>query len=243
MREWVERETPQHGVTLEEYAIGRYPVTNAEFKRFVDDGGYGNPDYWTRAGWKAREANGWIQPCFWDDERYNDPAQPVVGVSWYEAMAYCRWLSARTGKPYRLPTEAEWEKAARGDKDSRRYPWGDNWEPKRCNSKESGLGRAAPVGQYPRGDSPYGVGDMAGQVWEWCSSRYGGYADKPAFGYPYRSDDGREDLEGDDTRILRGGAWYNGGGYCRCSCRDGFIPGYGIDYGGFRCARDSLSAL
>jgi len=237
-RQYIEREVPQHEVTLAAYAIGRYPVTNAEFARFVEDGGYGNPDYWTEAGREQKESEGWTQPRYWEDDEWNDPSQPVVGVSWYEAAAYCRWLAARTNKPYRLPSEAEWEKAARGS-DGRRYPWGNAWEASRCNNKESGPGRTTPVGEYPGGDSPYGVGDMAGQVWEWCSSQYGGTEARPRFGYPYRPDDGREELEGDDTRILRGGSWYNDNpaAVCRCGYRYRYNPWLRGDYWGFRCAR------
>jgi formylglycine-generating enzyme required for sulfatase activity len=237
-RKYIEREVPQHEVTLAAYAIGRYPVTNAEFARFLEDGGYRNPDYWTEAGWQQKESEGWTQPRYWEDEKWNDPAQPVVGVTWYEAAAYCRWLAAKTGKPYRLPSEAEWEKAARGT-DGRRYPWGNAWDAGLCNNKESGPGHTTPVGQYPGGDSPYGVGDMVGQVWEWCSSKYGGTEPQPKFGYPYRSDDGREELEGDDTRILRGGSWYddNPAAYSRCGYRAGSYPGSWDNYGGFRCAR------
>ncbi|MFN2226340.1 MAG: SUMF1/EgtB/PvdO family nonheme iron enzyme, partial [Anaerolineae bacterium] len=242
-RDWIQNETPQHEVHLDEYAIGRYPVTNAEFKRFVDDGGYQEKTYWTDAGWQQKESEGWKQPRSGDDEQWNDPSQPVVGVSWYEALAYCRWLAAKTKKPYRLPTEAEWEKAARGA-DGRRYPWGDDWDAQLCNNKESGPGRTTPVGQYsPGGDSPYGVGDLAGQVWEWCQSRYGGVDARPQFDYPYRPDDGREDLEGEDTRILRGGSWYNDkpAAVCRCGYRYWYFPRYRSNLIGFRCARDSAS--
>jgi formylglycine-generating enzyme required for sulfatase activity len=235
---YIEREVPQHEVTLAAYAIGRYPVTNAEFARFIEDGGYRTRDYWTEAGWKQKESEGWKQPRYWEDDQWNDPSQPVVGVSWYEAAAYCNWLAARTGKPYRLPTEAEWEKAARGS-DGRRYPWGNQWDPGRCNNKESGPGRTTPVGAYSGGDSPYGVGELAGQVWEWCSSKYGGVEARPKFGYLYRSGDGREELEGDDTRILRGGSWYSDSpaAVCRCGYRVGGDPWYGNYNWGFRCAR------
>ena len=234
----IKRELPQHEVTLAAYAIGRYPVTNAEFRRFAEDGGYTSREHWTEAGWQAKESNGWKQPRYWDDNQWNDPSQPVVGVAWYEAAAYCNWLAHKTGKPYRLPTEAEWEHAARG-KEGYRYPWGDAWDKARCNNKESGPGRTTPVGQYPSGDSSFGVGDMVGQVWEWCSSKYGGIDLKPKFGDPYRSDDGREDLEGDDTRILRGGSWYDDlpAAYCRCGYRFRLDPDIRYNYRGFRCAR------
>ena len=240
-RQYVEREAPQHEVELGAYAIGRYPVTNAEFARFIEEGGYDERDYWTAAGWQQKEKEGWQQPRYWEDKQWNDPAQPVVGVSWYEAVAYCRWLAAQTGRPYRLPTEAEWEKAARGP-DGRRYPWGNDWDAARCNNKASGPGRTTPVGQYsPAGDGPYGAGDLVGQVWEWCSSRYGGGEVKPQFGYPYRPDDGREELEGDDTRIVRGGSWYDDdpAAHCRCGLRRGADPRYRLAPWGVRCARTS----
>lgn len=240
-REWVEREVPQHEVTLATYAIGRYPVTNAEFARFIEDKGYAVRDYWTEAGWAQKEKEGWTEPRYWKDEKWNAAAQPVVGVSWYEAAAYCTWLAAKSGRRYRLPTEAEWEKAARGT-DGRRYPWGNAWDPAKCNNAETGSGATTPVGQYPEGASPYGVDELVGQVWEWCSSRYGGTESKPQFGYPYAPDDGREDPEGDDMRILRGGSWYNKAGLCRCGFRDRGYPWYRYsDVRGFRCVR-SLSS-
>jgi formylglycine-generating enzyme required for sulfatase activity len=229
-RGWIQNETPQHEVTLDAYAISRYPVTNDEFARFIEDGGYRERDYWTEAGWKQKEGDGWTQPRYWDDDKWNAPSQPVVGVSWYEALAYCNWLAAKTGRPYRLPSEAEWEKAARGT-DGRRYPWGNQWDPARCNNKESGPGRTTPVGEYPTGDSPYDVGDLVGQVWEWCSSKYASY--------PYLVGDAREGLEGDDVRILRGGSWAdsNFAGVCRCGYRYRYSPWYRGYDGGFRCAR------
>ncbi len=168
----------------------------------------------------------------------------MVGVSWYEAVAYCKWLTAETGdakRPYRLPTEAEWERTARGPStgaaDNRRYPWGAPWDKQRCNNKELGLGQTTPVGQFsPAGDSPEGVSDLAGNVWEWCSTRYGGVDATPKFGYPYQADK-REDLEGDDTRILRGGSWFAGSAWCRCGYRLWYDPDGRFNSRGFRCAR------
>ena len=241
-RYFIEREVPQHEVELAEYQIGRYPVTNAEFQRFVDDGGYNTREFWTEAGWKWKERRRWQGPRLGDDERWNDSAQPVVGVSWFEALAYCNWLAAKTAKPYRLPTEAEWEKAARGI-DGRRYPWGNEWDSERCNNKESGPGGTTPVGQYPRGDSAVGAVDMVGQVSEWCSSLYGGTGASPRFGYPYQADDGRENLEEEDTRIVRGGSWWNDNpaAVCRTGTRFWLAPSGWDNLRGFRCARASSS--
>jgi formylglycine-generating enzyme required for sulfatase activity len=234
---WIKNEAPQHEITLSAYAIGRYPVTNAEFKRFIDDNGYTTQAYWTDAGWQRKESESWTKPRYWDDQQWNDLSQPVVGVTWYEAAAYCNWLAQKTGKLYRLPTEAEWEYAARG-KEGYRYPWGNQWDKTRCNSKEHGAGHTTPVGQFsPQGDSSFGVGDLAGQVWEWCSTKYGGTEAQPKFKYPYLLDDGREDAQGDDTRILRGGSWADDPAYCRCGYRIRLDPGFRNYDGGFRCAR------
>ncbi len=211
-----DREKPQHQVTLPGYWIGRYPVTNAQFARFIEGGGYRNRSYWTEAGWERRESQGWTQPRYWNDGKYNDPAQPVVSVSWYEAVAYCRWLSERSGLPVALPSEAQWEKAARGT-DGCIYPWGDQ-EPtdKLCNSGQN-VGRTTPVGEYsPAGDSPYGCADMAGNVWEWTSSLFNPY--------PYDPEDGREDPDSTGTRVLRGGAFVDSNVVVRCSARYNYYP-------------------
>ena len=129
-RRWVEkgffkREQPQHSVTLDTYWIARHPVTVGQYRVFLAAGGYRERCYWTTAGWAWREAVDRGMPDFWDDDTWTgDERLPVVGVSWYEAAAYCRWLSEETGQAFRLPTEAEWEKAARGS-DGRTFPWGN----------------------------------------------------------------------------------------------------------------------
>ena len=220
-RDWIEREeTPRHQVYLPEYAIGRYPVTNAEYARFIEAGGYRQRAFWSQAGWQAKEERNWTQPRFWTDARWNQADCPVVGVSWYEGVAYCRWLSQATGRLFRLPSEAEWEKAARGP-EGRLWPWGNTWDPNRCNSREKGPGRTTPVGLYsPAGDSYYGVADMAGNVWEWCATKW----QKP---YPYdvTEDEWHADyLEGTDVRVLRGGSWINYEDYARCPIRRGGDP-------------------
>jgi formylglycine-generating enzyme required for sulfatase activity len=204
-------ERPRHKLVLPEYAVGRYPVTNFEYRAFIRDTGYNPPSYWENGDYP---------------EELGD--YPVVYVRWHDALAYCAWLSQKTGKSYRLPTEAEWEKAARGI-DERLWPWGQDWGAAKCNSKESGLGRSTPVGQYsPQGDSPYRVADMAGNVWEWCSSLYAPY--------PYKLDDGREDLKPDGDRVLRGGSFSSDPRLVRCSCRYGHLPNSRGGTIGFRVA-------
>ena len=220
----------QHTLTLATYWIGKTEVTNAQFRPFVAGDGYTNQTYWDSAGWQWRTDNKQVQPGCWSEARWNGDTQPVVCVTWYEAMAYTRWLSAQTGQRFSLPTEAEWEKAARGT-DGRIYPWGNSWEANRANSEESGLKKTVPVGQYPSGASPYGALDMAGNVWEWTRSVY-----TP---YPYNPTDGREDLSNPAQKYftLRGGAWLDQPIYLRAAFRLSLTPGYLYRFVGFRLAR------
>jgi formylglycine-generating enzyme required for sulfatase activity len=167
------------------------------------------------------------EPFYWRDSRFSALTQPVIGVNWYEAMAYAAWLARVTGKPYRLPSEAEWEWAAR--RNARRYPWGDAWEPARCNSSESRLGQPSPVGVYPHGATPDGLHDLSGNVYEWAATLY----------RPYRYDptDGREDPLVEGIRVMRGGSWYLGRTNVRCANRGRRNPGYWRHNLGYRIAR------
>jgi formylglycine-generating enzyme required for sulfatase activity len=184
-----EDERPTHQVALDEFAIDRTPVTNAQFALFLDALGAVNAmgerffDFDDADARIHRQGEKWVaDPGF---EKH-----PVVEVSWLGARDYCAWLGRR------LPTEAEWEKAARGT-DDRRYPWG-NRSPDRTRAQfNAGWSETKPVGSLPTGASPYGVLDLAGNVWEWVSSAY-----RP---YPYRADDGREDLMPSALRSTRGG--------------------------------------
>jgi len=225
--DWLLAQTPQHVIDLPAFDIGRYPVTNAEYAAFVtaSDGKASPPIHWEKGEVPAELAS-----------------HPVVQVTWQDATAYCDWLSEQTGKTYRLPTEAEWEKAAswnaqQGAKG--RYPWGDEWDAERCNNVEQDLGGTTPVGQYSQagGDSPYGASDIAGNVWEWTSSKWGGQRDKPSFGYPYDHSDGREARTGTEFRVLRGGSFYDGPGWCRSSARYPHETTKPADYVGFRVVR------
>jgi formylglycine-generating enzyme required for sulfatase activity len=217
-------EQPQHRVRVGKFHIGRYPVTVAQFRAFVKAASH---PLGTRT-----------QPCQ-DDH-------PAVRVSWPEAVASYQWLSQETGWPFRLPTEAEWEKAARGA-DGRSYPWGDDWDGVRCNARIrqvtsrtspirvdpyrkvdwAGDEGTTPVGRFsPAGDSQYGAADMAGNVREWCQSLY-----RP---YPYQAGGGREDLEADGSRVARGGSWYDLSVFARCACRYSCRPDPSWGAGGFR---------
>ena len=166
------------------------------------------------------------------------PNHPVVYVSWHDALAYCEWLTARlrewpeTPEPLAhllraagwcvtLPSEAEWEKAARGS-DGRRYPWGDDPDPNRANYDETGIGKTSAVGCFPGGVSPHGVEEMSGNVLEWTRSLWGPEWDKLTFPYPYKPDDGREQLQAPDTilRVVRGGAFWHDHQVARCAYRD-----------------------
>jgi formylglycine-generating enzyme required for sulfatase activity len=221
----------QHALYLPAYRLGVYPVTNVEYGRFVEAGGYGERRWWTEAGWAQKEKGGWTEPRYWNDSRFNLPNQPVVGVSWYECVAYCRWLSAESGQAYRLPTEAEWEKGARGT-DGRRYPWGDAFEAGRLNALEGEqvVWATTPVGVYAGGVSPYGAYDCAGNVWEWCATQWG-----KRYPYDVKEDEWTEIyLQGDAARVLRGGSWGLYQNVARCAFRSRSYPRFRNSNNGLR---------
>ncbi len=146
-----------------DYWIDKYPVTNEKYQAFLSAGGYDNKQYWSDDGWEWITKNTITVPEYWNDEKWNKPDYPVVGVSYYEAESYAAWVGKR------LPTEQEWEKAARGE-DGRQYPWGEEFDKNRCICSERSKLQTAPVTKHPNGVSPYGCYDMVGNVWEWCSS-------------------------------------------------------------------------
>jgi len=212
-----DNEQPVREIYLDAFKISKYPVTNEEYRRFVEAGGYSTKEYWTKDGWEWKEREKITEPEYWHSRKWNGANFPVVGVSWYEVFAYARWLSRVTGKKYRLPTEAEWEKAARGT-DGRIYPWGGEFDKVNCNSEEIGLNRTSPVGIFPSGQSPYELFDMAGNVWEWCSDWYGGdYYKKSPGKNPKGPGSG-------SNRVFRGGSWYFDSRFVRCAGRDGLDP-------------------
>jgi formylglycine-generating enzyme required for sulfatase activity len=275
--------TSQRRQTLPAYCIGRYAITNAEFKHFIDAGGYQVERWWSAEGlqWKAGGPNAhasamenWLdnrewfkkqnidqlaqsrswasstlnfwkevtilddaaarerahqiferpfnRPGYWDDTVLASPARPVVGVNWHEASAYCAWLSAVSGQNFRLPAEMEWEKAARG-LDGRAYPWGEKFDPAKCNSVESQIYTTTPVGLYPNGVSPMGVWETSGNIWEWCADWYGAFPGQPV------------DLiaqYGEKFRVVRGGSFLDLRWYARCAYRSRYGPaGFDPDLG------------
>lgn len=171
------RETISH-----DYWIDQYPVTNEKYRAFILADGYGNRAYWSEEGWKWKSECNITCPEYWNDTEWNKEGHPVVGISYFEAETYAKWAGKH------LPTEREWEKAARGE-GGREYPWGDTFDKLKCNSAVADRDHTTPVTQYPNGVSPYGCYDMAGNVWEWCANWF--------------------DEEKKDWRVVRGGSWSN----------------------------------
>lgn len=250
-RAWFENEVSQHQVDLDGYWIGKTEVTNAQYQAFVDAGGYDDASLWTEAGWDWRQSSGVSAPFCWNRADFNQPEQPVICIGWYEAVAYANWLARETGLDIRLPSEAEWEKAARGT-DARIWPWGndapDGTRLNACDvncviawadhSVDDGYTGIAPVGSYPDGASPYGALDMAGNVYEWTSTAWGGceWPGPGTYAYPYQADDGREGLAGTDCRVVRGGSWAGRHMDTRAAHRVRLVPDFrnvSVGLGGF----------
>ena len=204
-REWYVDETPAQKVHLKEFYIDKYEVTVAQYKRFMEE--------------TQRQA-----PKYFDNAKFTQENHPVVGVTWQDAADYCQW----TGK--QLPMEVEWEKAARGT-DSRYYPWGSLPDNTKANirGREDGYRYTAPVGRFSQGESPYGVMDMAGNVWEWTRSWY----------LPYPGNEQLSELFGKTYRVIKGGSWFSNIDLARASVRGKVKPDQRFNYVGFRCMRKS----
>ncbi len=235
----------QHVVQLPAFRIGRFPVTNAQYLAFVLER---RVLVAPEAGWRLAPVG--MEPP--PDKRDH----PMVGITWDDAVAYCQWLSGKTGRRYRLPSEAEWEKAASWDEQGnqatepqgtsgrqRRYPWGDEWAAGRCNLGSSGT---TPVSAHPEGASFYGVEDMLGNVWEWTSTRWGVERSRPQFVYPYTAEDGRENPAADqpyrEVRVLRGGSYQDRVGRVVCTTRSRAAADDRSSRRGFRVAGGDSSS-
>jgi len=238
-----DNEYPAREVFVPAFKLARVPVTNEEFARFVAEGGYGRRELWSEEGWQWRDKESWTCPLDWRCEDAGDwsarrmfeegalePDHPVTGVSWHEAEAFARFASKR------LPTEAEWEKAASWDgARKRRFAWGDEEPTVRFGN--FGLSRwgTTPVGSFPAGASHYGCLDMSGNVWEWTSTSFDAFPGFEPFPYPEYS----QVWFDDDHRVLKGGSWATGASVLRTSFRNFFRRHFRIAFAGIRLAEDA----
>jgi iron(II)-dependent oxidoreductase len=238
-----DNERPARELFVPAFKIARLPVTNGEYAHFVEEGGYERREFWGEEGWEWREKENWTRPLYWRrdgaggwaerrmfEEGAVEPDHPVTGVSWYESEAYARFAGKR------LPTEAEWEKAASWDgARKRRYAWGDE-EPSDafCNFDMRRWG-TTPAGAFPAGASPCGCLDMSGNVWEWTATPFEGFPGFEPFPYPEYSEvwfDG-------DHRVLKGGSWATRASLLRTSFRNFFRRHFRIAFAGIRLAEDA----
>jgi iron(II)-dependent oxidoreductase len=240
-----DNELPVREVYVPAFKMDKYLVTNAEYARFVEEGGYQRREFWSEEGWAYLEREGWAHPLYWtrDGEGWRErtmfedarlkPHHPVTGVSWYEAEAYARFVGKR------LPTEAEWEKAASWDDEKKRrlrFAFGDSVPSERQVANfDFRFWGTTPVNSFPEGASPYGCFDMTGNVWEWTSDHFEGYEGFKAFPYPEYSE---EWFDG-DHRVLRGGSWATAVPVLRTSFRNFFRRHFRIAFAGLRCAADA----
>ena len=246
-----DNELPAHTLALPAFKIDRLPTTNAEYARFIEEGGYTRREWWDAEGWQWRERENWTRPFYWTplahdggdaarrwsvrtmfEEGALKPEHPVSGVSWYEAAAYARFAGKR------LPTEAEWEKAASWDADGQRkrlYAWGDEAPDDARGNFDLRHWDTTPVGSFPAGASRAGCLDMTGNVWEWTSDPFAGYANFTAYPYPEYS----ETWFDGDHRVLKGGSWATHPTLLRTSFRNFFRRQFRIAFAGIRCAADA----
>jgi C_GCAxxG_C_C family probable redox protein len=217
---------------VEPFLVSRYPITKIQFQAFLDaQDGFHNQDWW--AGLNAQRED--IYPAA--EQRFNYDNHPRDNVSWFDAVAYCRWLNAQylmqddigenpvldhDGWEIRLPTEWEWQMAATGGIPDHKFPWGLDWDENRAHTKHNQLNKSIAVGMYPAGISPIGALDMSGNIWEWCLNCY--------------ENPGELDLSREDRRVLRGGSWYHWGSYAHTDMRSRYYPGHRYNAGGFRIA-------
>ncbi len=222
---------PARRVFVSAFRIDRYPVTVAAYASFLHAGGYRNRRHWTERGWAWRSENGIVQPRFWGEAEwsaYLSPNHPVVGVSAHEADAYAAWCGAR------LPTEAEWEKACRGD-DGRLYPWGASWVDDACGMRGYGPRGTVPIGTFPRGRTALGVSDMVGSVWQWCRD-VADDGESPGDSDPWVDPD---DYDDEAPRVTRGGAWNTLRWSVCATSRNAYPPAAQFSNLGFRLAEDA----
>jgi formylglycine-generating enzyme required for sulfatase activity len=206
-----DNEKPLHTVFLDGYWMGKYEVTFDQYDKYCEEKNKSKPS----------------------DQGWGREKRPVINVSWDDASAYCKWMSEKTGLNFKLPTEAQWEKAARGT-DSRMYPWGNGEPDETLANFDKNIDKTSPVGSYPNGASPFGLLDTAGNVWEWCNDWYGSdyYKKSPTKNPPGPEIDSKK-------RVQRSGSWNYDAGYLRCAFRGNGTPSLCFDFVGFRLCQDN----
>lgn len=222
------KETPLQRLWLKSFSISKYPITNAQFGGFVLDGGYTAKwrHCWTEAGWQWKGATNGPNKT---DDGYNLSNYPAVMITWYEAVAFSNWLSEKLGRMVSLPTEAQWERAARHT-DARWYPWGDDLTPDHANYYATGIGEKSTVGIFTKGGCRCGAQDMCGNIWEWCLTKWREDYNTPPDDEP----------EGDALRVLRGGSFDLDAGGVRCGVRNWNLPDSSYGHYGFRVVCTSI---
>jgi len=230
-------EWPPHWVEVDEFKISRYPVTVHEYAVFIEDDGYAEPRWWKQGGFAS-----WQEPEGWQGQ-FEHQNRPVVGVSWFEAIAYCAWLTDRLrrlgqltpNELIRLPTEAEWEWVARGSI-PRRFPWGEAEPTSELLNVNLTGGNPTPVGVYPLGATPEGVLDLSGNVWEWCADWYAYSYYQACYSQGTVKNPAGSKKTG-TVRVIRGGSRGHKAKDCRSAYRFHYQPDYRFSFTGFRCAR------
>ncbi len=219
------REEPPHTMNVREFEMASIPVTVSQYNIFLLGGGMNEKKWWSKTGWAWRqgEMDGWgredrTKPDGWNTQK-NRQHHPITGVTWYEAEAYCAWLGQAKKQRVRLPTEEEWERAARGD-DTRPFPWGEDFDPARANTLESERSTTVEAGSLPGDVSPFGIHDLAGNVQEWTSSSYDPL---PEENFPTAT-----------LHAVRGGSYYDTAYAARTSYRRAYPVGYFYPFLGFR---------
>ena len=239
-------------VATESLEISKYPVTNRWYRKFVEAGGYKSENhrrYWTKNGIEWLKSTGTEHPKLWFDYKWNCPNHPVVGVCWWEADAFCRWLEAsrNDGYVYRLPTEPQWEAVAAGS-ERREYPWGKDFDASKCNTYESGINKTSAVGIFPDGETLEKVADLSGNVWEWTRTDYNSQNSQVDFPFDEEVEDFyNQEKYGEAWDLyrkkhpiiptLRGGSWGSYQDFARCDGRISDHPDFRSGFVGFRCAR------
>lgn len=225
---------PAHQIDFAGGHISVTAITNGDFHHFIAADGYTTERYWTQIGWRWQKNRQESQPAFWDESRFNHALQPVVGVTWYEAVAFANWLQELTGQPWQLPSEAAWEIATRPNPtDQQTTDQPNRPAPKQMNTAEQGIGR--PWAAIGRGQVSWcGGRDLLGNIWEWTASRWGRNWQSLDYPYPYQPDDGREDLSGSHARVMRGGSWFDPLKAANASNRGRYLPGSRGSNIGFR---------